>query len=76
MQIFGDVGKRFPRYDLPKKGKIVDFCDKTSQSNVNNFFLLEVGCSMIALFKALIWLYNSYLTNYKKSQKPKSSIFW
>ena len=29
---------------------------------------------MIALFKALIWLYNSYLTNYKKSQKPKSSV--
>ena len=24
---------------------------------------------MIALFKALIWLYNSYLTNYNKSQK-------
>ena len=30
---------------------------------------------MIALFKALIWLYNSYLTNYKKSQKPKSYMF-
>ena len=27
-------------------------------------FLLEVGSSMIALFKALIWLYNSYLTNW------------
>ena len=24
------------------------------------FFLLEVGSSMIALFKALIWLYNTY----------------
>ena len=24
------------------------------------FFLLEVGRSMIALFKALIWLYNTY----------------
>ena len=32
------------------------FCDKTSQSNVNNFFLLEVGSSMITLSKALIWL--------------------
>ena len=31
---------------------------------------------MIAPFKALIWLYNNYLTNYKKSQKPKSDIFW
>ena len=29
---------------------------------------------MIALFKALIWLYNSYLTNYNKSQKPKSLL--
>ena len=64
------------RYDLPKNGKSVDFCDKTSQSNVNNFFLLEVGSSMIVLFKAVIWLYNSYLTNYKKSHKPKSYIFW
>ena len=52
--------KRFPSYDLRKNGKWVDFCDKTSQSNVNNFFLLEVGSSMIALFKALIWLYNTY----------------
>ena len=26
------------------------------------FFLLEVGSAMIALFKALIWLYN---TNYR-----------
>ena len=25
------------------------------------FFLLEVGSSMIALFKALIWLYNIHL---------------
>ena len=31
---------------------------------------------MIALFKALIWLYNSYLTNYNKSQKPESYIIW
>ena len=38
--------------------------------------LLEVGSSMIALSKALIWLYNSYLTNYNKSQKPESYIFW
>ena len=30
------------------------FCDKTSQSNVNNFFLLEVGSSKIAVFKVLI----------------------
>ena len=30
---------------------------------------------MIALFKALIWLNNSYLTNYNKSQKPESYIF-
>ena len=40
------------------------------------FFLLEVGSSTIALFKALILLYNSYLTNYKKSQKAKSAICW
>ena len=60
-----------------KKEKLSIFATcKTSQSNVNNFFLLEVGCFMIALFKAIIWLYNSYLTNYKKSQKPKSSMFW
>ena len=68
--------KRFPRYDLPKNGRRVNFCEKTSQSNVNNFFLLEIGSSMIALFKALIWLHNSYLTNYEKSQKTKSYIFW
>ena len=54
MQIFSDVGKRFPRYDLPKNGKRVIFCDKTSQSNVNNFFLLEVGSSKIDVFKVLI----------------------
>ena len=24
------------------------------------FFLVELGSSLIALFKALIWLYNSY----------------
>ena len=35
------------------------------------FFLLEIGSSMIVLFKALIWLYNSYLTNYKTSKKTK-----
>ena len=30
------------------------------------FFLLEVGCSMITLFKALIWLYNTYYRLQKK----------
>ena len=40
------------------------------------FFLLEVGSSMIALFKALIWLYNSYLTNYNKSQKPDLKLYF
>ena len=39
------------------------------------FFLLEVGSSMIALFKALIWLYNKIIDNFKKSQKQKSYIF-
>ena len=48
---------------------MVDFYDKTSQSNVNNFFLLEVGRSMIALFKALMWQYNINIDNYKKSKK-------
>ena len=37
-----------------EKGSFI--CDKTSQSNVNNFFLLEVGSLNIALFKAV----NSY----------------
>ena len=41
------------------------------------FFLLEVGSSMIALFKALIWLYNSYLRGFaklKKFQKSKKKL--
>ena len=38
-------------------------------------FLLEVGSSMIVLFKALIWHYKSIINIYKKSQKPKSYIF-
>ena len=33
------------------------------------FFLLEVGSSMIALFKALIWLYNTYYTTNLKNKK-------
>ena len=40
-------------------GKKVVFCDKISRSNVNNFFLLEVGSSMIALFKANIYAISS-----------------
>ena len=40
------------------------------------FFLLEVGSSMIAPFKALILDSNSIIDNYKKSQKPKHCIFW
>ena len=47
MQIFRDKVKRFPRYNLANNGKRVVFCDKTRQSNVNNFVLLEVGISMI-----------------------------
>ena len=39
------------------------------------FFLLEVGSSMIALFKALIWLYNTYYSLLKKAQTQKSYIF-
>ena len=41
------------------------------------FFLLELGSSMIALFKLLC--NGSIITiidNYKKSQKAKSYIFW
>ena len=43
VHIFRDVGEvnGFPRYDLPKNGKRVVFCDNTPQSNVNNFFSIR-----------------------------------
>ena len=40
MQIFGDVGQAVSQI-FQKKEKIVNFCDKTSQSNVNNFFSIR-----------------------------------
>ena len=69
------------KFDLPKMEKRVVFsifATKPVSQNLMSIavFLLEVGSSMIALFKALMWFNNSYLTNYKKSQKPKSYIFW
>ena len=39
------------------------------------FFLVEVGSSLIALFKALFGSIIATIDNYKNSQKPKSSIF-
>ena len=69
--------KLFPRYDLPKNGKRVDFCDKTSQSNVNNVFSIRGRKLHDSSFLKL--LYGSIIAiidNYKKSQKSKSYIFW
>ena len=74
VQIFSDVGHAVSEIWPSKNGKRFFATRPVSQMSIT-FFLLEVGRSMIALFKALIWLYNSYLTNYKKSQKPKSFIF-
>ena len=41
VQIFSNVGQVVSENDFPKNGKRVDFCDKTSQSNVNNFFSIR-----------------------------------
>ena len=67
-------GFRDMTFHKMEKGSI--FATRPVSQMSITLFLLEVESSMIALFKALIWLYNSYLTNYKQSQKPKSYIFW
>ena len=67
-------GFRDMTFQKMEKGSI--FATRPVSQMSITFFLLEVGSSMIALFKALIWLYNSYLSNYNKSPKPKSDIFW
>ena len=67
-------GFRDMTFQKMEKGSI--FATRPVSQMSITFFLLEVGSSMIALFEALIWLYNSYLTNYNKSQKPESYIFW
>ena len=41
VQIFRDVGQAVSEIDLPKNRKRVVFCDKTRQSNVNNFFSIR-----------------------------------
>ena len=55
--------------ELPtfNRKKVIDICVTGSFFAIRpvnqmsiTFFLLEVGSSMIALFKALIWLYNTH----------------
>ena len=45
-------------FEKMEKGAI--FATRPVSQMSITFVLLEVGSSMIALFKALIWLYNTY----------------
>ena len=77
MQIFSDIGQAVSEIIMhfKKMGKGLFFETRPVSQMSITFFLLEVGSSMIALVKALIWHYNSVIDNYEKSQKPKSCIF-
>ena len=56
MQIFSDVVQAVRGKTLKKMEKGSFFATGPVSQMSITFFLLEVGSSMIALFKALIWL--------------------
>ena len=61
VKIFRDVGRAFSEimtFQKMEKGSF--FATRPVNQMSITFFLFEVGSSMIALFKALIWLYNTY----------------
>ena len=62
VQIFSDVRQAVSEMTFQKMEKGSIFVTRPVSQMSKTFFLLGVGSSMIALFKALIWLYNSYLT--------------